>query len=667
MADKEVDREGLYNEFTKEFPLSKLENLKLEEYTEASDAIVGQRNDFTYWIEYKLPALGGMGVYSPVETYGIYKLRQAEKRKDRTRGYMESEEGYAWKSNVGDSLEAAWREVHSVIYDIATYAQNGQFSLIDDIGSGVVSEQYKWKVAFLYSGKKITNIFKKESLVYLAKSEGGYFWEKPKFSELTKFVFDNYLNNKPNYWDAADKLWGKWLKAGDDKKELLSEIKKEIDNRKIGFQYVINSEDALHKGKELFIWIGTSDGLIGDEKCHYEFVFSTSNDNLLRTMVHFEEKRTRAVFKNIVKKKGLCRKDSNDWFQIDGKDTDIDLLTVAESEIPERAINNLIILDNLVGEDLKKEIRRQKGMEEIKEYINAVIAGKNVIFSGAPGTGKTHLAKKIASAIVGQENIKTNIGFVQFHQSYDYTDFVEGLRPTPPDKNGNIGFELKDGIFKEFCTKALNNPNSSYVFIIDEINRGEPSKILGELFYSIDPGYRVSKKQLEEGGITSIRTQYANTCSKQNAFDDALGIDGDGEYGHFFVPDNVYIIGTMNDIDRSVESIDFAFRRRFTWIEITAAETQKAILDNLNSEWKEPAKKRMDGLNAAIWNGEEGVEGLSSSYHIGAAYFLKLNDLNGDFKKLWDYHLAPLLHEYLRGMDDSKEKFDKLEKVYFAN
>ena len=157
MADKEVDRDGLYNEFTKEFPLSKLENLKLEEYTEASDAIVGQRNDFTYWIEYKLPALGGMGVYSPVETYGIYKLKQAEKRKDRTKGYMESEKGYVWKSNVGDSLEAAWRKVHSVIYDVATYAQNGQYNFIDDIGSGVVSEQYKWKVVELINQKYDSN------------------------------------------------------------------------------------------------------------------------------------------------------------------------------------------------------------------------------------------------------------------------------------------------------------------------------------------------------------------------------------------------------------------------------------------------------------------------------------------------------------------------------
>lgn len=171
-----------------------------------------------------------------------------------------------------------------------------------------------------------------------------------------------------------------------------------------------------------------------------------------------------------------------------------------------KEINDSSDLSNKVSEYMAEKSIKEKGF-----FLEKV---KNIVLTGAPGTGKTFLARKLAVAIVGEEKKQTNVGFVQFHQSYDYTDFVEGLRPTKPDKNGNVGFEMKNGVFKEFCEKALTDQNGKYVFIIDEINRGEPSKIFGELFYSIDPGYRVKKKDIE-AGFTAIRTQYANAWDKQ--------------------------------------------------------------------------------------------------------------------------------------------------------
>ena len=273
------------------------------------------------------------------------------------------------------------------------------------------------------------------------------------------------------------------------------------------------------------------------------------------------------------------------------------------------------------------------------------------------------------------------VSFVQFHPSYDYTDFIEGLRPTEPNENGMVGFEKTDGVFKKFCLKALENPSKNYVFIIDEINRGEISKIFGELFYSIDPGCRVSQdmlKQHQNGSkiITTIRTQYANMDKKPNGFDIAL--NENDVYGHFFIPDNVYILGTMNDIDRSVESMDFAFRRRFTWKEIKASDTQKMIIHNSDA-WggnlpKESILKdideRMKNLNEAIWNDstETGIEGFSTAYHIGASYFLKLalylNDEESAFTKLWTNHLQSLLKEYLRGTGHEKD-IKILQNQYF--
>ena len=370
---------------------------------------------------------------------------------------------------------------------------------------------------------------------------------------------------------------------------------------------------------------------------------------------------------------------------------------------------------------------------------------------------------------------QNEIGFVQFHPSYDYTDFVEGLRPKSQN-NGEIGFERKDGVFKEFCKRALQNlidskksvevlekessindkvenflekardekityeitrgnkffvtdnseknifieipanekvkelalpkndliellnsdaeinsaneirdffnrkwgmqqdsyiltlykkiraetqtssiqkiekiQEKKFVFIIDEINRGELSKIFGELFFCIDPGYRG-----KENG--TIKTQYQNLIEK-----------GDEFYDGFFVPENVYIIGTMNDIDRSVDTMDFAFRRRFAFKEIKASENL-GMLDELG-EIADKAKARLKKLNEEISK----ITELSSpsSYHIGGAYFLKLNDFEGDsnerFQKLWNYHLEGLLKEYLRGTENAEENFAKLEKAYFLN
>ena len=183
-----------------------------------------------------------------------------------------------------------------------------------------------------------------------------------------------------------------------------------------------------------------------------------------------------------------------------------------------------------------------------------------------------------------------------------------------------------------------------YVFIIDEINRGEISKIFGELFFSIDPGY--------SGKLGAVTTQYDNMHDE----------DDDEK---FYIPENVYIIGTMNDIDRSVDTFDFAMRRRFRFIEIKPDDTADDIFEGFNDGIdKSAVKVRMNRLNDKISN----TPGLNRNYQIGAAYFKRLNDIDGSedqkYDALWSDYLEPLLRDYVQGMNDEENIIKSFKEAY---
>jgi len=353
-------------------------------------------------------------------------------------------------------------------------------------------------------------------------------------------------------------------------------------------------------------------------------------------------------------------------------------------------VSTFVVMD--INNDTYKKVKKWYSLimtkKQMENYISLLKQKHQIIFTGAPGTGKTYLAREIADKMIGnaeKANIQTS--FVQLHPSYDYTDFVEGLRPV--QKGSQIDFELKNGAFKEFCRVAgvverlkvagkttieqadlatflgedtegyefWNTPEyvgkeiteiekdlPEFVFIIDEVNRAEISKVFGELMFSIDEGYR--------GTAGKVKTQYANIQTDATFF-----TNKNNDY--FFVPSNVYIIGTMNDIDRSVETFDFAMRRRFAWCELKVEDTQDSILKDIPEPEKALAIEKLKALNNAILS----IQGLNSGYCIGASYFGKLKKDNS-FNNLWIYHLAPLLREYLRGLPNAEEKLVELKTAY---
>lgn len=254
--------------------------------------------------------------------------------------------------------------------------------------------------------------------------------------------------------------------------------------------------------------------------------------------------------------------------------------------------------------------------ERYETLVNVLRNKKNIILQGAPGVGKTFAARRLAWSMMGEKD-DSRIEFVQFHQNYSYEDFMMGYKPVEE------GFELKYGIFYRFCQKAANQPDKEFFFIIDEINRGNMSKIFGELLMLIEKDYRGTKMTLAYNGLP------------------------------FSVPKNLYIIGMMNTADRSLAMIDYALRRRFSFFEIEPGFDSQGFIsyqNGLNSETLDELISKVKELNRKI----AADKSLGRGFCIGHSYFCGRDVCTDEWlHSVVDYDILPMLSEYW--FDDENE------------
>ena len=524
----------LLNAFLKEFGAETIKDLPIERYSNNGR----ERNDFTYWLEWKLDCFGGIKGGSSYK-FGIFKTN--ERPLINRQGYSyDSSKQYAWVTKYGNTVDDAFGSILKEIETVINIVSQETIDF-DRIESVELGDAVKWKIAFLYSDYHLVPVYKKEVLITASKRLGILNRNSSSLtiSELQKQLVA-YFNNNPTEY----------------------------------------KNDICFFGNE--VWrIGTLD----------------------------------------------------------------------------------------------------------------LFQSNQIIKYGAPGTGKTFTAKKDAEDFfeiwkldVGNTSLDfaDHYGFVQFHPSYSYEDFIEGIKPVL-DTAGNSQLKLKDGVFKAFCKKAAkydlwllkefgkdidkitvekvrekedspfkwldgaNNDDliSKYIppffFLIDEINRADLSRVFGELMYCLE--YRGYKGR--------IKTQYSELESGDTIFYK----DITGHY--FFIPNNVYIIGTMNTIDRSIESFDFALRRRFVWQRIDPNK------DVLQKYFQDKEEESLGNFIIPCWvNLNKAIENeplLGPDYQIGHSYLMKLDkypeQTNSSYRDIiWEKHIYPILEEYFRGMGPEAKK-----------
>lgn len=664
------DRRLLYRQFQETFPIESLKDMTLDEYTNLDKA-----SSFCYWLEFRTYELGSIRGGSAYK-FGIFKFNKAPT--DNKQMYSH-DESYSWYSRLGNTAIEVFALIKNTIIKIVKFAQLGDLSKIENLEKEkVLGPLIIWKIAFLYSNERLLPIYDKDGwLVPLAEHFGLSAAKKSSRAELYEYLLSQ-KGDKDLYafYDELLKIMSRskenvnWIHNDEwnhsiAKQRLtnLTDISKNTDLVKNLNDMVVNNNvvtsSEIAPGRNYWwlvanpkIWsianmqVGTiQDYTLYNDNGNRRRIFQNFLDAKEGDMViGYESTPT----KQIVALAEIAKPNDGKLIYIrktESLPVPIDYSTI--KSIPELAgmeymknqqgsffklkeeeyniIMDIIRDDNPVRAEQKNDIYDEESFlndvfidkSQYARLKSLLLTKKNVILQGAPGVGKTFAAKRLAYSILGEVD-KSHVEFVQFHQSYTYEDFIMGFRP-----NEEGGFYLKRGIFYNFCKKAKADPDSKYFFIIDEINRGNLSKIFGELLMLIENDYRGE----------SIKLVYSDEL--------------------FDVPRNLYIIGMMNTADRSLAMIDYALRRRFSFFDmIPAFQTEgfKAYQKKLDNKQFDNIIDGIVKLNEVISNDDS----LGQGFCIGHSYFCNQKKVNIEWlQNVINYDILPMLKEYW--FDDIKQ------------
>lgn len=669
-------REEAYEAFVAEFPPETLKTMPLARYTNLNRA-----DSFCYWLETRTDRLGGIWGGSAYK-FGIYKWENEPSRM----GGRSSDNEYAWYTKYGGSAEEAFGNVRAIVDKIARHALAGEFEAIDGIDMGPA---VKWKIAFLYADHKLVGIFNPEMLVAAAEVSGIENASSLPMSQLQRRLMEmkpygmdvfeygeylwprakEYLESKRQYW-----LYSPGEGAYNREQDLAN------NTMAVGWSAVGNLTSFKNKKEiqhRLEAEYGSEKGQSTNAKSLYDF----SRSIRIGDIVIAKQGVWNIVGIGVVKSDYRYDAELDEFPNV----RDVDWCQTGEwlvkKQLPRKT---LTMKDKSFYDQIMKQIKEHKIMANLdRPLMKLLTRKKQVVLQGAPGTGKTYSTAEIAVSICnpefdGQNNRDAvmeeyrrlmadgRIGFTTFHQSMDYEEFVEGLKPVA--ENGGLVFRPQAGIFREMADKALlaaikrdkkqindtvnidelltsrekvdyKDDAPAYVLIIDEINRGNISKILGELITLLEADKRLG----EQNELTAV-LPYSRR--------------------HFGVPSNLYIVATMNTADRSTGSVDYAIRRRFGFVTV---EADRKVIEDFgydSPKTKEAALKLFDSVAALM-------DSVNTSFNRrdmmpGHSYFLV--PTMDDLRMKLSYELLPLLREYcndgiLDFFKDEKGEYAEIERL----
>lgn len=637
---------NLWEEFLEEWPLSRLSEMTLDEYIKT-----GSQDTFTSWVESRLDKLGSIWGGSAFK-FGVFS-RDGSELKENTNRHSYSDT-HGWYTALGGSAEEAFAKVRESVVRVAQLARSGDLESIEAFTG--LGEAYKWKIAFHYQDRAkptIVNIFRPEALAAFAESGS-----VKNTAALQKLVLEKNTE-RLGVLEFGKQVWAVWSKknisvwklshgpatfTADEQQQLLDSQKVVVD--KLARKEQGKRFQEVPIGTLFYLCHGNSIQLLGrfttavQPASKGETWLERSYEVLFPALKH--ERYTH-------NSKLWSPQGNSLFYQVRPRD----LPEFEETLLKPFFNKDLIALSTFYSQD--ELLRIEEGQQEYNEDADELEADEklpincfNRIYYGPPGTGKTYqllkllegyeLSTKTAVEQKGKqfnatENDKNNEGkikrhrFVTFHQSYGYEEFVEGLRPVLDSdlEEGEVKYEIRAGVFKQLCEEARQNPTERYAMVIDEINRGNISKIFGELITLIEPDKRAGADN-----EVIVKLPYS-------------GQD-------FAVPANIDIIGTMNTADRSLALLDTALRRRFEFVPLLADTRNesgaplvglvvKTDLENID------VRQMLERIN-------ERIEVLYDRDHtIGHAYFMSLKHIDDAerFEQLADIFrkkIAPLLEEY---------------------